>query len=66
VRLIKIFQNEIYNIGKYSFDTLPFHNGLKQGDALTPLLFSFATQGGIKKIQEIQAGLKPNVTCISS
>jgi hypothetical protein len=29
-------------IGKYLSDNFPIQNGLKQGDALTPLHFNFA------------------------
>ena len=37
---------------------LPIKNGLKQGDALTPLLFNFALQHTIRRVQENQDGLK--------
>jgi hypothetical protein len=35
-------------------------NGLKQGDALSPLLFNFASEYAIRDIQEIQVGSKLN------
>ena len=45
VRLTKMCLNETYSrvrVGKHLFDRFPSKNGLKQGDALSPLLFNFS------------------------
>jgi hypothetical protein len=51
---VRIDKNFSYNF--------PIHNGLKDGDALSPLLFNFALESVIKKVQEKQVRLKLNGT----
>jgi hypothetical protein len=63
VRLIKTCLN--YSkvcIGKHLSDCFPIQNGLKQGDALPPLLSNSASEYAFRKVQETEVELKLNGT----
>jgi hypothetical protein len=54
VRLFKMCLNETNNkvhIGKHLSGSFLIRNGLKQGDAVPPLLFNFALRYCIRKVQ---------------
>ena len=47
-------------VGKNLSDMFPIKNGLKQGDALSPLLLNVALEYAIRRVHVKQDGLKLN------
>jgi hypothetical protein len=56
--LINVCLNEGISISKHLSDSFPIRNGLKQGDAVSPLILDFALKYAIKKVPENNIGLK--------
>ena len=65
VRLIKMCLNETYSrvsIDKHLSDMFHIKNDLRQGDALSPLIFNFAVEFVIGRVQVNWEGLKLSAT----
>jgi hypothetical protein len=63
VMLIQMCLNETHNedhIDKHLSDMFQIENGLRKGDALSPLHFDGALYDAIRKVQENQGKLKIN------
>jgi hypothetical protein len=66
VRIIKICLTETYSrlqVGNNLSDMFPIKSGVKQEDALLPLLLNFSLKYAIRRVLVNQDGLKLNCLC---
>jgi hypothetical protein len=55
VRVIRMCSNKLYSkvcMGTHLSDIIPLQSGLNQGDALSPLLFSYGVKYAIRKARK--------------
>ena len=58
IKLCLVATYSRYRVGQNLSDMFPICNGLKQGDALSPLLSNFALECAIRRVQANHDGLK--------